>query len=71
MRRPGVEPGSTAWKATMLAITPPTLVEVMYLTLLLNTLNFSCHQRKSSMHVGVELNQSLLNWKAANKFVWY
>ena len=26
MRRPGVEPGSTAWKATMLAITPPTLV---------------------------------------------
>ena len=27
MRRPGVEPGSTAWKATMLAITPPTLHE--------------------------------------------
>ena len=26
LRRPGVEPGSTAWKATMLAITPPTLI---------------------------------------------
>ena len=26
VRRPGVEPRSTAWKATMLAITPPTLL---------------------------------------------
>ena len=26
MRRPGIEPGSTAWKATMLTITPPTHV---------------------------------------------
>ena len=25
MRQPGVEPGSTAWKATMLTVTPPTL----------------------------------------------
>ena len=25
VRRPGIEPGSTAWKATMLTITPPTL----------------------------------------------
>ena len=24
MRWPGVEPGSTAWKATMLTVTPPT-----------------------------------------------
>lgn len=24
VRRPGVEPGSTAWKATMLTVTPPT-----------------------------------------------
>ena len=24
MRRPGIEPGSTAWKATMLAFTTPT-----------------------------------------------
>ena len=24
MRRPGVEPGSAAWKATMLTVTPPT-----------------------------------------------
>ena len=27
MRWPGVEPGSTAWKATMLTVTPPTPVE--------------------------------------------
>ena len=26
MRRPGIEPGSTAWKATMLTITPTTLM---------------------------------------------
>ena len=25
LRRPGIEPGSTAWKATMLTITPATL----------------------------------------------
>ena len=25
MRRPGIEPGSIAWKATMLTFTPPTL----------------------------------------------
>ena len=28
MRRPGIEPGSTAWKAAMLTIIPPTLVHV-------------------------------------------
>ena len=28
LRRPGIEPGSTAWKATMLTITPPTLESV-------------------------------------------
>ena len=64
MRRPGVEPGSTAWKATMLAITPPTLVDLIHLTLLLN---FSCHRRKSSMHLGVELNQSLFGTDCENK----
>ena len=26
MRWPGIEPGSTAWKATMLTITPPTQI---------------------------------------------
>ena len=25
MRQPGIEPGSIAWKATMLTVTPPTL----------------------------------------------
>jgi hypothetical protein len=28
MRGPGIEPGSTAWKATMLTITPATLSTV-------------------------------------------
>ena len=27
LRRPGIEPGSTAWKAAMLTIIPPTLLE--------------------------------------------
>ena len=26
MRRPGIEPGTTAWKAAMLTITPSTLL---------------------------------------------
>tara|TARA_Y100000310_G_scaffold54871_1_gene50283 strand:- start:42 stop:254 length:213 start_codon:yes stop_codon:yes gene_type:complete len=26
MRQPGIEPGSIAWKATMLTFTPPTLI---------------------------------------------
>ncbi len=26
MRRPGIEPGTHAWKACMLTITPPTLM---------------------------------------------
>ena len=26
MRRPGIEPGSTAWKAAMLTTIPPTLL---------------------------------------------
>ena len=29
VRQPGIEPGSTAWKATMLTVTPPTLVLVV------------------------------------------
>ena len=27
VRQPGIEPGSTAWKATMLTFTPPTLAD--------------------------------------------
>ena len=27
MRQPGIEPGSIAWKATMLTFTPPTLTD--------------------------------------------
>lgn len=28
LRQPGIEPGSIAWKATMLTFTPPTLVGI-------------------------------------------
>ncbi|GBL90633.1 hypothetical protein AVEN_33794-1 [Araneus ventricosus] len=28
LRRPGVEPGSTAWKAAMLTVIPPTLTSI-------------------------------------------
>ena len=28
VRWPGIEPGSNAWKASMLTITPPTLVAI-------------------------------------------
>ena len=31
MRRPGIEPGSTAWKATMLTFTPPTQTISQYI----------------------------------------
>ena len=30
MRQPGIEPGSIAWKATMLTFTPPTLLRTIY-----------------------------------------
>ena len=29
VRRPGIEPGSTAWKAAMLTIIPPTLRQIV------------------------------------------
>ena len=31
MRQPGVEPGSAAWKATMLTVTPLTLLDMSLL----------------------------------------
>ena len=32
MRRPGVEPGTSAWKAPMLTVTPSTLVRLRCLS---------------------------------------
>lgn len=32
LRRPGIEPGTDAWKASMLTITPPTLVYILWVT---------------------------------------
>ena len=34
LRRPGIEPGSTAWKAAMLTIIPPTLTSKKSLMLM-------------------------------------
>ena len=48
VRRPGVEPGSTAWKATMLTVTPPTLadsnlkIKLQYHTVLNYSANHVC-----------------------------
>lgn len=39
MRWPGIEPGSTAWKATMLTITPPSHVEGWKEMWILTTIN--------------------------------
>ena len=36
VRRPGIEPGSTAWKAAMLTTIPPTRWSIVYLTILLS-----------------------------------
>ncbi len=38
VRRPGVEPGSTAWKAAMLTVIPPTLTLYKYGNTALNHL---------------------------------
>jgi hypothetical protein len=46
LRRPGIEPGSTAWKAAMLTIIPPTLAyqnaDRIYIPYGIST---NCHQR--------------------------
>ena len=38
MRQPGIEPGSIAWKATMLTFTPPKLLIALYFVV--ETFNF-------------------------------
>ena len=37
VRQPGIEPGSIAWKATMLTFTPPTLIILVHQTCQINT----------------------------------
>ena len=37
VRRPGIEPGSTAWKAAMLTTIPPTLHENTYFDIIIGT----------------------------------
>ena len=38
VRQPGIEPGSIAWKATMLTFTPPTLLTRWAVERILNSL---------------------------------
>ena len=40
--RPGVEPGSTAWKATMLTVTPPTHLLIMHVNKLFSKFELKC-----------------------------
>ena len=64
MRRPGIEPGSTAWKATMLTITPPT--PVIRRSFLFHSYTLCYETRKSKIER--EKKFSLEEWKAKNKF---
>ena len=64
MRRPGIEPGSTAWKAAMLTIIPPTLVQVSYhnISTTLGIYQFNatnCHQGSSVSTCAVLTNNTL------------
>jgi hypothetical protein len=37
MRHPGIEPGSKAWEASMLTITPVALISYLYFTWILSS----------------------------------
>ena len=55
MRRPGIEPGTTAWKAAMLTITPSTLLEVYsYLKPEIIFLNQKYRYKRSLHRPGIE-----------------
>ena len=48
MRQPGIEPGSIAWKATMLTFTPPTLIlSLIMVTYLQNQKELFVQQKNS------------------------
>ena len=52
MRRPGIEPGSTAWKAAMLTIIPPTLAyQSAYWIFKPSGISTNCHQGDSVLFV--------------------
>ena len=55
VRQPGIEPGSIAWKATMLTFTPPTLhggpcknVHIIALLLTVNIFSTCIHKIQES-----------------------
>ena len=46
MRQPGIEPGSIAWKATMLTFTPPTLVCLKKYGEEVNKMQINCNRTR-------------------------
>ena len=63
MRRPGIEPGTTAWKAAMLTITPSTLLEIYsYLKPEIIFLNQKYRYKRSLHRPGIQPgpNQTVL-----------
>ena len=71
MRRPGIEPGSTAWKAAMLTIIPPTPLSYWDIFFYLSITALS--QQKAFYCISsVHLSPSILNLNSAdlNLFFW-
>ena len=46
LHRPGIEPGTPAWKAAMLTITPSTLVHLQYRLMSHNSKDIMSHNSK-------------------------
>lgn len=52
VRQPGVEPGSTAWKATMLTVTPLTLLVLLCENIPdISSAKFLCNFNKPSIFI--------------------
>ena len=53
VRQPGVEPGSIAWKATMLTATPPTLASLQRVTRIIYFSNhhLDSYSKTTKLHI--------------------
>ena len=60
LRQPGIEPGSAAWKATMLTITPLTLVEFLEISFIQKTNLFSATGRRTDCRTQNVLTSSVI-----------
>ena len=61
MRWPGIEPGSTAWKATMLTITPPSPRDAVMLA---NAVNMNKCILRATSFLGVHEVSLLQKWSS-------